>query len=201
MRSGWLVSVGTGSDALAVAGIGSAHAQLFKCKGPDGKVVYSDTRCDSSATAGALPPGVNNKAHENEAKAAAEKEAADKAAAERKAQAEALVEAAKKAGLVAPAPAAGAQAPAAQQPPKRYELTNSDHERIRSLEIDAARSGASAEQKRAATMQIDAIRSGREARMSSDERANRDSLTADLVSADAPKRQRALQQLQSLYYR
>ena len=195
MRTGVIIAV------LAVAGIGSAHAQLFKCKGPDGKVVYSDTRCESGATAGALPPGVNNKAHENEAKAAADKAAADKAAAERKAQAEALVEAAKKAGLVAPAPAAGTQAsPSAQEAPKRYELTNADHERIRSLEIDGSRLGASSEQKRAASMQIDAIRSGREARMTSEERARRDGLSADLVSADAPKRQRALQQLQSLYY-
>jgi len=144
MRTGVIIAV------LAVAGIGSAHAQLFKCKGPDGKVVYSDTRCESGATAGALPPGVNNKAHENEAKAAADKAAADKAAAERKAQAEALVEAARKAGLVAPAPAAGTQAsPSAQQAPKRYELTNADHERIRSLEIDSSRLGASSEQKRA----------------------------------------------------
>ena len=177
-----------------------AHAQLFKCKGPDGKVVYSDTRCDSGATAGALPPGVSNRAHENEAKAAADKAAADKAEAERKAQAEALVEAAKKAGLVTPAPAAAAPAPAAERP-KPYELTSSDRERIRSLEMDGARIGASAEQKRAASMEIESIRSGRDARMTGDDRARRDSLNSDLVSTDANKRKRALQDLQSIYYR
>jgi hypothetical protein len=186
--------------AAAAAGTG-AHAQLFKCKGPDGKVVYSDTRCESSSTTGALPPGVSNRAHENEARAAAEKAAADKAEAERKAQAEALVEAAKKAGLVAPAAAPPAAAAPAQQAPQRYQLTSSDRERIRSLEMDTTRIGASAEQKRAASMEIESIRSGRDARMSSDDRSRRESLHADLVSTDANKRKRALQDLQSIYYR
>ena len=27
----------------------AAHAQLFKCTGPDGKIVYSDTRCEASS--------------------------------------------------------------------------------------------------------------------------------------------------------
>jgi hypothetical protein len=187
--------------AIAAAAVGTgAQAQLFKCKGPDGKVVYSDTRCDSGATAGALPPGVSNRAHENEAKAAADKAAADKAEAERKAQAEALVEAAKKAGLVAPAPAAAAPAPSAERP-RPYQLTSSDRERIRSLEMDGSRLGASAEQKRAASMEIESIRSGRDARLSSDDRARRESLNSDLVSTDASKRKRALQDLQSIYYR
>jgi hypothetical protein len=188
--------------AVAAAAVATgAQAQLFKCKGPDGKVVYSDTRCDSGATAGALPPGVSNKAHENEARAAAEKAAADKAEAERKAQAAALVEAAKKAGLVAPAPAAPSASPAAAERPRPYELTSADRERIRSLEVDASRMGASPEQKRAASMEIDSIRSGRDARMTGDDRSRRDSLNSDLSSTDAAKRKRALQDLQSIYYR
>jgi hypothetical protein len=187
--------------AIVAAAVGTgAHAQLFKCKGPDGKVVYSDTRCESSSTTGALPAGVSNRAHENEARAAAEKAAADKAEAERKAQAEALVEAAKKAGLVAPPAGSTAPAPAAERP-KPYQLTSSDRERIRSLEMDTTRLGASAEQKRAASMEIESIRSGRDARMSGDDRSRRDSLNSDLVSTDANKRKRALQDLQSIYYR
>jgi hypothetical protein len=37
--------------------------------------------------------------------------------------------------------------------------------------------------------------------MSSDDRSRRESLHADLVSTDANKRKRALQDLQSIYYR
>jgi hypothetical protein len=186
---------------LAVAGIGGAQAQLFKCKGPDGKIVYSDTRCESSAASGALPAGVSNRAHENEAKAAMEKAAADKAAAEEKVRAEALVEAAKKAGLVAPPAPQPGQAAGAPKLPEPYKITDADRERIRSLEIDASRQGASTEQKRAARMEIDNIRAGREARLSSEDRARRESLNADLVSADAKKRRQAVEQLQSIYYR
>ena len=42
--------------ALALAALlvpAIASAQLFKCKGPDGKVVYSDSRCEAAET-GAL---------------------------------------------------------------------------------------------------------------------------------------------------
>jgi hypothetical protein len=196
MRSG-LIAFAVAAAAMAPG----AHAQLFKCKGPDGKIVYSDTRCDSGATTGALPPGVSNRAHDNEAKAAAEKAAAEKAAAERKAQAEALVKAAKDAGLVAPAAPPAPGAAPASAPSKPYELTGADRERLRGLEMDMSRSGAYAEQKRAAALEAQSIRSGREARMSADDRARRDSLTADLVSTDAKKRQHSLQELQSLYNR
>ena len=34
--------------AAAVLVAQPAFAQLYKCKGPDGKVVYSDTRCEAS---------------------------------------------------------------------------------------------------------------------------------------------------------
>lgn len=42
MRSG-VIAFAVAAAAMAPG----AHAQLFKCKGPDGKIVYSDTRCDS----------------------------------------------------------------------------------------------------------------------------------------------------------
>jgi len=190
--------------AVAAAAIGTAaQAQLFKCKGPDGKIVYSDSACEAAATPGALPAGVSNRAHQNEAKAAADKAAADKEAAERKAQAEALVEAAKKAGLVVPAaPAQLPAAPAAAaKGPELYQLTDADRERIRSLEIDASRQGASAEQRRAAQMEIASIRNGRDARISGADRSRRESLNADLSSADAKKRKQAIEELQSIYHR
>lgn len=192
--------------AAAAAFIGTgAQAQLFKCKGPDGKIVYSDTRCESGATTGALPAGVSNRAHENEAKAAADKAAAEKAEAERKANAKALVEAAKEAGMVVPGQAPAARPVAGQSAvpaaPMAYEPTSAEQDRLRSLEIDMRRSGASAEQKRAAQMEASSIRSGREARMSSADKSRRDGLNSDLVSTDAKKRKEALQQLESIYYR
>lgn len=190
--------------AVAASIAATAQAQLFKCKGPDGRIVYSDSACDANATKGALPAGVSNRAHENEAAAAAQKAAADKAAAEQKAQAEALVEAAKKAGLVVPAaaqPAAPAAPATAARGPALYQLTDADRERIRSLEMDVNRIGASPEQKRAAQMEINYIRSGGDAKLSSDDRARRDSLKADLSSADAKKRQSAVSGLRSIYDR
>lgn len=112
------------------------------------------------------------------------------------------MKAAKDAGLVAPAappPAPGA-APASA-PSKPYELTGADRERLRSLEMDMSRSGAYSEQKRAASLEAESIRTGRQTRMSAEDRARRDSLTADLVSTEEKKRQQSLQELQSLYNR
>src|SRR5258706_16252399 len=37
-----------------------AAAQLFKCKGPDGKIVYSDTRCEAAASGDALKVSPNS---------------------------------------------------------------------------------------------------------------------------------------------
>ncbi len=36
---------------------GQAHAQLTKCKGPDGKITYSDVACDNKSTEGAMTQG------------------------------------------------------------------------------------------------------------------------------------------------
>jgi hypothetical protein len=188
----------------ALAAAGEASAQLYKCKGPDGKVVYSDRRCESSDTAGKLAPGVGNRAHENEAKAAAEKAVADKEAEKLRQEAEARIAAERKLDAemrkLAPADAAP-PAKADGTPPRPYAPTGAERERLRELEMTAGSSGAYTEQKSAAQMHIQSIRQGRESRLSSSDRERRDSLTVDLSSADAKKRGEALRELQSLYYR
>jgi hypothetical protein len=45
MKTGNLIRV---AAALALLVCTGAAAEMFKCKGPDGKTVYSDTRCDDS---------------------------------------------------------------------------------------------------------------------------------------------------------
>lgn len=174
--------------ALALAPL-AAQAQLFKCKGPDGKVVYSDTRCEGSdkgtlkVTPMATTPSEREKAMAE--KAAADAEAARQSAAEAER---------KRASAPAAAPAS------ASERARPYELTGADRERIRELELTVGSLGASGEQKSAARFEIDQIRSGRDARLSGDARARRDSLRTDLSSADAKKRQQVLQQFRNLYY-
>ena len=132
--------------ALAVL-LGSTHAwaQPFKCTGPDGKIVYSDTRCEGPA-----------------AKAA----------------------------------------PTAQDESKargRYELTDADRERIRTLEALVVKADSFSEQKTAAQLEIQNIRRGADARLSSAEREKRDTFAAELSSADAKKRTQALRELREIY--
>lgn len=193
--------------AAGLAAAGDASAQLYKCRGPDGKTVYSDRRCEATDTAGKLAPGVSNRAREIEEKAAADKAAADKAAADERLKAEARVAAERKLDAEAGKPAGAAPPPESAQPGRAmantapYELTGRDRERIRELELTAGSLGASPEQKTAARWHIDSIRQGRESRLSSGDRERRDSLTVDLSSTDAKKRAQALRDLQSLYYR
>ena len=59
-----------------------ASAQLYKCQGPDGKVVYSDQRCESKSTT-ANVPGATNNANRPTLPAAGADKAADKAAPEK----------------------------------------------------------------------------------------------------------------------
>src|SRR5258706_210912 len=44
----------------ALAGVAPAWAQPFKCTGPDGKIVYSDTRCEAAASGDALKVSPNS---------------------------------------------------------------------------------------------------------------------------------------------
>src|SRR5258707_786838 len=81
---------------MAFVAAGDAQAQLYKCTDANGKTVYSDRRCEASDTAGKLAPGVQNRAHEIEAKAAADKAAVEQTAEDARIQAEARVAAERK---------------------------------------------------------------------------------------------------------
>jgi hypothetical protein len=184
--------------AAAVACTGAA-AQMYKCKGPDGKTVYSDTACEAAHTGSAIkvtPMGTTPSEREKAMAEAEEKKAeadrkAEAAARERRDLAKDVADEMSKRGY------GGGGAAAAPEP---YQLTSADRERIRDLEMQAGSAGAYAEQKRAAQMQAARIRRGADARMSSDDRAHRDSLVTDLSSTDKEKRTRALNELQSKYY-
>jgi len=179
-----------------------AGAQLFKCKGPDGKIVYSDTRCESSAEQGKLAPGVSNRAHENEARAAAQKAEEDKLKAEEQRKADALVEAAKKAGFTPPKAPDASTAPAQPAPPAPsppYKVTASDEQRLRNLQVTHGSASLSQEQKQAVLWEMEAIRDGRDSKMSASQRARRDSLNVDLGSVDKAKRRQAYNDLRALY--
>ncbi len=199
----------TAVAALCALGVATeASAQLFKCKGPDGKIVYSDKVCEADSTRAAVPVGVNNRAHAIEEKAASDRAAAAKEEADERLKAEARAKAEAKYGVgAAKAPAAPA-APEASSTrsgsvggPQPYELSYGDRERIRNLEIDAGRVGLSTEQKRASQLEIQSIRSGGDAHMSSSDRERRDSLKADLVSTDAKKRAQSMRDLNDFYSR
>lgn len=169
--------------AMAMAPL-VAQAQLYKCTGPDGKVVYSDTRCEASDK-GNLKVAPNSSTLSEREKAAAEKAAAEAAAAKR-AAAEGR-----------PLPA---NASASARASARYELTSSDKDRIRELEMTMGSLGASREQKEAASFEISTIRSGADARLTAEGRARRDSLRTDLSSTDARKRRQVLDEFRRVYY-
>ena len=191
----WLWQAMAAVAAVSAAGAG---AQLYKCKGPDGKIVYSDTKCEASATGDALkvtPMGTTlserEKAMQEAAakKAEEDKQAADKAA-ERKALAKEVAEEMRRSG------GGAASGPAPEAP---YQLPGADREKIRELELSANSLGAHAEQREAAQMQIARIRRGAEAKMSASDRSHRDGLVTDLASADAAKRRRAIGELRASY--
>ena len=181
-----------------------AQAQLFKCKGPDGKIVYSDQRCESKAEVAPVAPGVKNDAHGVEQRAREEKEAAAKKAAELDAAADAAVAAQARAAARNPAanaptiaPAQGAATPAAAP----SGLSSSQEQRIRNLESTRTQAGNTQQQRQAAQLEINAIRSGKEDRLSSADRDRRDSLVKDLGSMEPARRSAAMRDLEDLYHR
>ena len=190
----WLWQAVAAVAAVSAAGAG---AQLYKCKGPDGKIVYSDTKCEASATGDAIkviPMGTTKSEREKAMEEAAAKKAEDdkkdaEKEGERKALAKEVAEEMRRSGGYSPA--------AAPEPP--YQLTSSDREKIRELEITANTLAAHSEQREAAQIQIARIKRGAEAKMSSSDRAARDGLVHDLASADTAKRRRAMGELRASY--
>ena len=146
MARGNLIRV---SLVLALCVATGASAEMFKCKAPDGKTVYSDTRCEDASQI-------------------------DKPAT--------------------------SSAPAKAAPGGRYELTDSDRERIRALEAGAANPGANSEQKTAAQLEVSNIRRGLESFLTREQRERREALTAGLANAD-PKRAQTLGELRTFYER
>ena len=176
-----------------------ASAQLFKCKGPDGKIVYSDTRCEAAASGSALKVIPNSSTDPN-APAAPKGDAAAKG--DPAAKADVAPKAFKKgAESVLGVPGPAQDAPRESSGRDSGELSYSDRERIRNLEMTLSSSGATNEQKEGAQLEISSIRSGREARMSRDDRDLRDSLAVDLGSVDRKKRNEALRRIRDVYYR
>jgi hypothetical protein len=182
--------------AVAAVAAAGAGAQLYKCKGPDGKIVYSDTKCEASATGDAIkvtPMGTTKSDREKALEEAAAKKAEDdRKAAEKEADRKALAR-----EVAEELRRSGAGSGAAPEPP--YQLTSADRDKIRELEITAGTLGAHPEQREAAQIQIARIKRGAEAKMTSSERAARDGLVHDLASADAAKRRRAIADLRSTY--
>ena len=185
--------MGKGTRALGACFVAAlctdASAQLFNCKGPDGKIVYSDTRCEAAASGSALKV-VPNSATDPDAPPADKRDAAARLPG-------------KGAEGIAGAPVGTAEPPAARESPPAGagELSYSDRERLRSLEMTVASSGATAEQKEGARLEMRSIRSGREARLSREDRDLRDSLNVDLGSVDRRKRSEALRRIRDIYYR
>ena len=159
-----------------------ANAQLYKCTGPDGKIVYSDSRCEGANTGNLkVTPNSTTMSEREKALEAAKLEAA-------------------KAAAAPGAPPVVMEDPnAGKVVGGRYQLTSSDKDRIRDLEVNQTRQGASDEQKTAASLEMSAIRMGQDARMPSDAKSRRDSLTTDLTSTDAKKRKASLNALRELY--
>lgn len=177
---------------------GGAAAQMYKCKGPDGKIVYSDTKCEASHSGDALkvtPMGTTKSEREK----SIEQAAADKAEAERKATAAAADRKALAKEVADEMRASGQGGSSAAPAQAPYQVTGADRDRIRELEQVAGSLGAYPEQKQAAQMQIARIKRGGDAQMSSSERATRDALMGDLVSTDKDKRARTLKELQQGY--
>jgi hypothetical protein len=176
---------------------GEAAAQMYKCKGPDGKIVYSDTKCEASHTGDAMkvtPMGTTKSDREKAMEAAAsEKADADRKAADKAAERKALAK-----DVADEMRGQGAGTSSATREP--YQLTGADRERIRELEMTGNSIGAYSEQKTAAQIQVARIKRGDEAKMSASDRSRRDSLMTDLVSTDKDKRARALRELQQNYY-
>ncbi len=177
----------------ALANPNSHHgidAQLFKCKGPDARSIYSrHTRCEASARAGRARPGGQPRAR-NEARAAAQK-AED-------AQGVAAAHASGGLAWLVTAPAQCAAdhdrglLPALHPVVHPYKVSGSDEQRLRNLEVTHSAGSLSNEQKQSVQWEMDAIRDGRDAKMSSSDRARRDALAQDVGSVDKAKRYRNL---------
>jgi hypothetical protein len=156
----------------------AASAAVYKCKGPQGQVTYSESPCPGQPSVKMeLRPPVENRDPQPPASAAVT---------------------AAPAGVANAAPAMPA-APAVEPSTGGYELSYSDRQRIANLEQIERTTSAYAEQRRSATLEIRIIRSGALARMSAGDLVKKDNYWADLGKLDADRRRAAASQLANLF--
>jgi len=159
---------------LAVIGLlvaSTASADVYKCKGPQGQVTYSESPCPGQPSVKMeLRPPVENREPQAPASPAAT---------------------AAPAGIATAAPATPSTG--------GYELSYSDRQRIANLEQIERTTSAYAEQRQSATLEIRNIRSGVLARMSAEDLVKKSSYWADLGKLDADRRRAAASQLANLF--
>jgi hypothetical protein len=161
--------------AIGLIVASAASADVYKCKGPQGQVTYSEAPCPGQPSVKMeLRTPVENRDPQPLAPP---------------------VPGASPAVSGAPS----APAPAAAVANGGYELSYSDRQRIANLEQIERTTSAYAEQRRSATLEIRTIRSGALARMSADDRAKKDSYWADLGKLDVDRRRAAASQLANLF--
>jgi hypothetical protein len=169
MTAGVLAAIGLLAWASAVS------ADVYKCKGPQGQVTYSESPCPGQPSVRMdLKEPVENRDPRPPAAPSA----------------------------VAP-PGAVANATPAAAPPVAsnggYELSYSDRQRIANLEQIERTTSAYSEQRQSATLEILNIRRGTIARMSAEDLQKRDNYWADLGKLEAERRRAAASQLANLF--
>lgn len=159
--------------AIGLLVASAASADVYKCKGPQGQVTYSESPCPGQPSVKMeLRPPVENRDPQPPASPAVPAAPAGVA----------------NAAPVTPAPSTGG-----------YELSYSDRQRIANLEQIERTTSAYVEQRRSAALEIRNIRSGTLARMSAGDLVKKDNYWADLGKLDADRRRAAASQLASLF--
>jgi Domain of unknown function (DUF4124) len=165
--------------AIGLLVTSAANADVYKCKGPQGQVTYSESPCPGQPSVKMdLRPPVENRDPQPPASPAV---------------------------ATAPTGVSAASAPAAITPSAvapssgGYELSYSDRQRIANLEQIERTTSAYDEQRRSAALEIRNIRSGTLARMSAADLAKKDNYWADLGKLDADRRRAAASQLANLF--
>ena len=161
--------------AIGLVVASAASADVYKCKGPQGQVTYSESPCPGQPSVKMeLRPPVENRDPQPPASPAVTGAPV---------------------GVANAAPATPAVVPLTGG----YELSYSDRQRIANLEQIERTTSAYAEQRRSASLEIRNIRSGALARMSADDLVKKDDYWADLGKLDADRRRAAAAQLANLF--
>ena len=150
----------------------AADADVFKCKGPQGEVTYSESPCPGQPSVKMdLRPPIEDR---NPRPAAGP--------------------------AVATGTAGAPLAPPVIAPASNgYELSYGDRQRIANLEQIERTTSAYREQRLSAALEIRHIRLGTLARLSADDRVKKDNYWADLGKLDAERRRTAAAQLADLF--